>query len=150
MPDGYLDLHQVVGRCVDEMRVVFPQALLNTDYRGVGTAHLDGDRVQQLIGNLVANSVAYGDRSRPITITSTLEDGTAIVSVHNYGSAIPDSLKAVLFEPMTRGIDDDKEARSVGLGLFILKEIAKAHRGDVLVDSSENDGTVFGVHFPRS
>ena len=106
--------------------------------------------MQQIIGNLVANSVAYGDSLQPVIITSRIEQHTAILSVHNQGPAIPPSLIDVLFEPMTRGTESDSEVRSVGLGLYIVREIAKAHGGDVGVQSSEEGGTEFSVYFPHS
>ncbi|MHC8343383.1 PAS domain-containing sensor histidine kinase [Pseudomonas sp. RT6P73] len=143
-----LDLHSFVSQSVDELRVAFPEAKLLHQSIGTRSAHLDADRVQQIIGNLVANSVAYGDLQQPITITSRLEDDQAVVSVQNHGPVIPESLMAVLFEPMTRGTETDSDVRSVGLGLFIVREIAKAHGGDVSVSSSLEGGTVFSVYFP--
>jgi sigma-B regulation protein RsbU (phosphoserine phosphatase) len=145
-----LDLHDVVTRSTEELRVAFPGAKLHTRLMGSGTANLDGDRVQQVIGNLVANSVAYGDLSMPITITSSLADDVTMVCIHNHGPVIPESLRSILFEPMTRGNDGDSDVRSVGLGLFIVREIAKAHGGYVVVNSSEEAGTIFSVHFPGS
>ncbi|MHC8387363.1 PAS domain-containing sensor histidine kinase [Pseudomonas sp. MDT2-39-1] len=143
-----LDLHSFVSHSVDELRVAFPEATLLHQSIGTGSAHLDADRVQQIIGNLVANSVAYGDLQQPITISSRLKDDQAVVSVQNHGPVIPESLMAVLFEPMTRGTETDSDVRSVGLGLFIVREIAKAHGGDVSVSSSLEGGTVFSVYFP--
>jgi len=75
-------------------------------------------------------------------------DGPSL-SVHNHGPVIADSLMSVLFEPMTRGTDQDCDVRSVGLGLFIVREIAKAHGGDVAVSSQVGAGTTFTVGFQR-
>ncbi|WPN49014.1 MULTISPECIES: PAS domain-containing sensor histidine kinase [unclassified Pseudomonas] len=144
-----IDLHTVTDQSTDELRVAFPKASLIHNTLGNGSAHLDADRVQQIIGNLVANSVAYGDLKQPITIISRIDDDVASVSVHNAGPAITQSLIDVLFEPMTRGTESDSELRSVGLGLFIVREIAQAHGGDVSVSSSAENGTVFSVCFPR-
>lgn len=142
------DLHAFVGHSVDELRVAFPKATLLHQSFGCGSAFLDADRVQQIIGNLVANSVAYGDLQQPITITSRAEADQAVVSVQNHGPVIAQALIDVLFEPMTRGAETASDVRSVGLGLFIVREIAKAHGGDVSVSSSVEDGTVFSVYFP--
>lgn len=142
-----LDLHSVIQRAVDELRVTFPKATLEHQAHGSGEACLDADRVQQIIGNLVANSVAYGDLQRPITITSSLGDSACEVSVHNHGAVIPEALLAVLFEPMTRGTDQGSEVRSVGLGLYIVRELAKVHGGDVAVNSCATRGTTFTVTF---
>ena len=143
-----LDLHTFVSHSVEELRVTFPEAALVHHSIGTGNAYLDADRVQQIIGNLVANSVAYGDLTQPITVTSRLEAGQALVSVHNQGPVIPESLMAVLFEPMTRGTDSDSDLRSVGLGLFIVREIAHAQGGKVSVSSSLESGTEFSVYLP--
>lgn len=147
-----VDLHLLVSQCVDELRVAFPTARLIHRSLGTGSTRLDADRLQQLVGNLTANSVAYGDLSQPITITSRMEQGEAVVSVHNHGTAIPEAKLDGLFEPMTRGVeaDVDVDMRSVGLGLFIVKEIAKAHEGYVSVTSTETTGTTFSAHFPQS
>ncbi|ROM49324.1 PAS domain-containing sensor histidine kinase [Pseudomonas poae] len=142
-----LDLHGVIHRAVDELRVAFPAATLEHRAEGHGDACLDADRVQQIIGNLVANSVAYGDLQQPITITSRLGDGGSEVAVHNYGAVIPETLLAGLFEPMTRGTDEGSDVRSVGLGLYIVRELARVHGGDVAVNSSAAEGTTFTVKF---
>jgi sigma-B regulation protein RsbU (phosphoserine phosphatase) len=145
-----VDLHALISLSVDELRIAFPHVTLLHQYSGEGSAYLDTDRTQQLIGNLVANSVAYGDLRKPIIVTSRLEEGQATVAVHNEGTVIPESTMATLFEPMTRGTQTDNDARSVGLGLFIVREIARSHGGDVSVSSSHEQGTTFDVRFPRA
>ena len=142
-----LDLHAVIAHAVDELRVAFPKATLEHHAEGQGDACLDADRVQQIIGNLVANSVAYGDLRQPISVTSRLGDKGCEVAVHNYGAVIPEALLADLFEPMTRGTDQGSEVRSVGLGLYIVRELARVHGGDVAVSSCATGGTTFTVKF---
>jgi len=144
------DLHSLVSRCVDELRIAFPDATLIHQCAGSGNAYADTDRIQQVIGNLTANSVAYGDLSLPITITSRLTAGESLVSVHNWGDPISAHVMGELFEPMKRGndTDTDSEVRSVGLGLFIVREIATAHGGHVQVSSTQEEGTTFELHIP--
>lgn len=141
------DLHALVDKSIEASRVAFPQAALTHHRIGSGLALLDNDRLQQVASNLIANSIAYGDSSRPVTVTSAYEEGRASVCVHNFGSAIPEALQGRLFEPMVRG-DANGHGRSVGLGLFIVREIAQAHGGAVAVVSSEDEGTAFRVSFP--
>ena len=142
------DLNQLAQRAVDELRVTFPQASLAHRRAGDGLIALDADRLQQVIGNLVANAVAYGDCGQPITVTSHVGAGQALVSVHNHGPAIAPQAMGSLFQPMTRGTADSGEVRSVGLGLFIVREIARAHGGEVRVASSADSGTTFSVLLP--
>ena len=143
-----VELHPFIRQSVDELRIAFPNVTLLHRSSGKGTALLDADRVHQIVGNLIANSAAYGDKNQPITVTSRLEKEEAVVSVHNFGPVIPDALMSRLFEPMTRGGMAENDGRSVGLGLFIVSEIAKAHGGKVLVTSDAASGTTFSVHFP--
>ncbi|NYH11669.1 PAS domain-containing sensor histidine kinase [Pseudomonas moraviensis] len=143
-----VDLHAFVGASVDELRMAFPEARLLHRCEGTGSARLDADRVQQIIGNLVANSVVYGDVQQPITITSRVEQDHTLVSVQNQGAVIPEPLMGVLFEPMIRGTETGSDARSVGLGLFIVREIVRAHDGVVSVNSTPESGTIFTAKFP--
>ncbi|KTC41380.1 histidine kinase [Pseudomonas sp. ABAC21] len=145
-----LDFHAVVHHAVEELRVAFPKATLVHHTEGDGHASLDADRVQQIIGNLVANSAAYGDPQRDICITSRLANNACEVAVHNHGKAIPEALLANLFEPMNRGTDQASQVRSVGLGLYIVRELAKVHGGDVAVSSSAAAGTTFTVTLPAT
>ena len=109
---------------------------------------MDQDRLQQMLGNLVANSVAYGDPGLPITVTTDLKDEGATLSVHNHGPAIADALIPTLFEPMTRGSEREDPLRSVGLGLFIVKQIVEAHGGRIGMRSDAIYGTTFTVWLP--
>ncbi|MFT0868491.1 ATP-binding protein [Pseudomonas sp. CAM1A] len=143
-----VDLRQVVEQCVSELRVAFAQAGIRHLSRGHGTFEVDQDRLQQMLGNLVANSVAYGDLGLPITVTTDLADEGATLSVHNHGPAIAETLIPTLFEPMTRGSEREDPLRSVGLGLFIVKQIAEAHGGRIGVRSDTTYGTTFTVWLP--
>ncbi|MDD1963834.1 PAS domain-containing sensor histidine kinase [Pseudomonas putida] len=144
-----LDLHKVVGQSISELQVTFPQATLEHRSKGAGIAELDADRIEQMIGNLVANGVAYGDPQFPITIVSEVDGGVISLSVHNQGPQIPPSIIEHLFEPMTRGSVKDEDVRSIGLGLFIVREIAVAHGGDVSLTSSADNGTTFLIKIPK-
>lgn len=142
-----VDLHKVIGQGLTELRLAFPETTLQHQASGDGDVALDADRIHQLVGNLVANSVAYGDPHQPITVSTHLTNTLATVSVHNWGAVIPDTEICSLFEPMTRHSDRDDDVRSVGLGLFIVREIAKAHGGDVTVSSTPDRGTLFTASF---
>lgn len=145
---GPIDLHEVVSAGVDEWVQTFPERALVHRAFGTGPCEADADRLFQLIGNLLANAMAYGDPACTITVTSTIEAATFSVTVHNHGAPIPAHLLPGLFEPMTRGTLANVVAQSVGLGLFIVRQIAQAHGGDVRVLSSLEKGTTFSATFP--
>jgi sigma-B regulation protein RsbU (phosphoserine phosphatase) len=145
-----VDLHGAVGQAVQELRMSFPGRTLIHREDGIGQCVADVARLTQMIGNLVGNAMTYGAHARPVTVTSRLGPETCELEVHNWGDPIPDSVMPVLFEPMTRGNAVGAEQRSVGLGLFIVKDIVRAHGGQIEVISTREDGTAFRTSFPRS
>jgi sigma-B regulation protein RsbU (phosphoserine phosphatase) len=142
-----VELHELVAHCVEELSLAFPGRSLKHQSDGLGACAVDSDRLVQLVGNLVANAMTYGDTDRPVTVKSAIREKTFFVSVHNWGSVIPLEILPQLFEPMVRG--GAKDGLGVGLGLYIVSEIAKAHGGKVQVESSADDGTTVCAIFLR-
>ena len=93
--------------------------------------------------------MTYGAFDRPVRVGSRIDATTFTLDVHNEGQAIPAETLAGLFSPMTRGLGAVNSGRSVGLGLFIVREIARAHGGEVSVTSSQDAGTTFSMRCPR-
>ena len=145
-----VDLRALVAKVVDELVPAFPGRCLKFLAVGSGACSADADRVAQLVGNLVANAMTYGAGDRDVSVTSWLVGETAGISVHNDGVPIPPELLDAIFEPMVRGTPENSSARSVGLGLFIVRAIADAHGGEVTVRSSLETGTTFEFSFPAA
>lgn len=143
------DLHAVVADCVDDLALAFPQATIRHQSQGAGRCAADVARLTQLLGNLVSNAVAYGEPGTPITVSTHIEPDHFVIRVHNHGRPIPEDFQHALFLPMSRGTIQGA-MRSVGLGLFIVAEIARAHAGSVAVDSSQSHGTAFTAKFPAA
>jgi phosphoserine phosphatase RsbU/P len=143
-----MQLHQLVSDSLEELATAFPGRQISHVAEGTGECFADADRLIQLIGNLVSNAFAYGAPDRPVRVASTCTADGASIRVANDGEPIPPELLQTLFDPMVRGADGGG-ARSVGLGLFIVRAIARAHDGDVEVSSSLEDGTVFTVRMPQ-
>jgi sigma-B regulation protein RsbU (phosphoserine phosphatase) len=145
-----IKLERFVAEIVDELALAFPGRELEHRHIGdEGECSAAPDRLAQLVGNLVGNAMAYGSCAGPVTVTSRLEGDRASVSVRNFGEPIAASLIGSLFEPMVRGDTGNNGLRSVGLGLFIVRAIALAHSGDVVVTSTAELGTEFTFTFSR-
>ncbi|WPB58105.1 HAMP domain-containing sensor histidine kinase [Xylophilus sp. GOD-11R] len=140
-------LNDVIADTVEELALARPERELVHVRGQEGVCPIDPDRLSQLVGNLVSNALTYGDPTRPVTVSSSVDDGCGLVSVHNWGDPIPAESVGQLFQPMVRG-GRVGEARSVGLGLYIVGEIAKAHGGRIEVRSDAGHGTVFEARFP--
>ena len=91
----------------------------------------------------------YGLEGAPIVVEVTSTLGDAIITVRNAirDRPIPREMLTMLFDPYRRGIDNEANANGLGLGLYIVHEIVRAHAGTIEVDSTEA-GTTFRIVLP--
>jgi sigma-B regulation protein RsbU (phosphoserine phosphatase) len=143
------DLHDAVSNAVDELGAIYPGRVLRHVRVGAGECTVDANRLAQLVGNLVSNAMVYGTADAPVTVQTSVDTDACSISVHNAGSPIPLEMQSRVFEPMMRGGGATTSARSIGLGLFIVRKIAEAHGGTARVTSTLEGGTTFTVTFPR-
>jgi signal transduction histidine kinase len=145
------NLADVFAEIVAETRIRHP----STDFIIEGPAEVDGtwdhSRMGQLLSNLLENAVAYGARSRPITVKLAAAGSDVNFSVHNFGTVIASGDRERIFEPRSRGsaADELKAPNGLGLGLYICREIMRAHSGTLSVRSTPQEGTTFMASLPR-
>jgi signal transduction histidine kinase len=118
-------------------------------------ARFDAARMRQVLTNLLSNAVQYGDPASPIVLTLAREVSETTLAVSNRGRSIPPDALQVIFDPLVQIPTTDSQhsgrsETSLGLGLYIVREIATAHGGSISVTSTDADGTVFTVHLPHS
>lgn len=143
------DLSDLCVHAVEELEQGYSDWKIQRRVTGDLRGRWDPDRLLQVFSNLLANA---GQHGQPGTVVRVDLDGgdPARVKfwVHNQG-AVPTELLPHLFEPF-RGIQHRRfESRGLGLGLFIVREIVRAHGGTVTVNSSPTAGTTFTVELPR-
>jgi phosphoserine phosphatase RsbU/P len=129
-------LTPVLEQVVAEMRAIAPDRKIMTHLSIEQPVYCDPGRVGQLASNLIANAVTHGAPGVPIEVEAHIADGRFVLSVANGGVPIPPTAKAQLFQPFFRGAVR-RSQQGLGLGLFIVNQIAKAHGGTVDVASSE-------------
>jgi signal transduction histidine kinase len=107
--------------------------------------------MSQLASNLIGNAVQHGDPNSSITVAAKGEANHVEITVHNLGRTIAAREVHDLFDPLSRGAaaQGDTHSGSLGLGLYVAKQIAAAHAGAITVRSSDTDGTVFAIVLPR-
>ncbi|AKJ00031.1 PAS domain S-box-containing protein [Archangium gephyra] len=144
------DLGSLGRRVVSELEVAHPARELRLEARGDLQGEWDQDRLAQLLGNLLRNAVDYSPEGTPITLALRGEGEQVRLEVHNQGEPIAAEVLPGLFEPFRRGQTRGSGSTSgLGLGLYIVQQIAAAHGGGVEARSTREEGTVFTVRLPR-
>jgi len=110
---------------------------------------VDADRLTQALANLVGNALEHVAASSTVTLRARADGAFVVFEVENEGAPIPPETLPYIFEPFRRGPPSQKTARgNLGLGLYIAREIAKAHGGQIHVRSDSTE-TAFAVRLPR-
>ncbi len=145
-------VHQF-SKVVEETRVRNPRSIIRLDSTGHFDGSWDEGRMGQLLSNLLSNAISYGARGEPISVHMWENGDDVFFSVHNSGQPIPPQEQERIFKPLVRGSTTDKlerrEPGGLGLGLYICKEIVRAHGGTMEVKSEQAAGTSFDVKLPR-
>jgi PAS domain S-box-containing protein len=145
-----LELGAVARAAADEAQQPYPDRPLRVVVRGDDRGSWDPERLAQVVTNLVGNAMKYGVPGTPVEIEVDGEAADAVsLRVTNAAEPIPPEVVATLFDPLRRAAKAERGGRSVGLGLYIVREIARAHGGRVEV-RSDRAGTTFGVVLPRT
>jgi len=143
-----VDLRGLAEDLLDEFRSSAPRHRFALRAVGDTTANVDELRVTEVLSNLVGNAIQHG---APDLIEVELEGrpGEVVLTVHNAGPPIPPEVQRTMFTPFRRGTTAGGTTRSVGLGLYIAREVVRAHGGTIDVRSPDRDGTTFVVTLPR-
>jgi phosphoserine phosphatase RsbU/P len=143
------DLFAHLEEVIHELEGAHPRGRIQYQAAGSGKGWWDRDRLAQVVSNLVTNALRYGTAGGEVRVTARDLGEEIRIEVHNRGDAIAEELLPRLFRPLQRGMVAGDDGRSIGLGLFISKEIVAAHQGNIAVSSSATDGTTFSIQLPR-
>lgn len=144
------NIRELARQVFDEVLLTQPSRKGTIVHDGEADGMWDPDRLAQVIGNLLSNAFQHSPPSSTVCLTTRGDQDGVTIDVHNEGPPIsPDDL-ARLFEPFERGTDASASGRSIGLGLYISRQIIEAHGGTIEVRSVEGEGTRFRVWLPRS
>lgn len=144
--DTYQPLKSILLQVIAELRLSFPDRILEDRFDLTTPINCDRGRIGQLFSNLLGNAIAYGDTGMPIRASATDAEGIFELSVANSGEPIPPAALERLFQPFTRG-EIQPHHQGLGLGLYICAEIARAHGGQLDVTSSTEE-TRFTFRMP--
>ncbi|MFA7382223.1 MAG: HAMP domain-containing sensor histidine kinase [Desulfurivibrionaceae bacterium] len=111
------------------------------------TMMADIDRMRQVIGNLLDNSLKHTPIGGRIELTCNRQAGDAVIRVRDTGTGIPPHDLPLIFDRLYRG-DHSRSQRGLGLGLSLVKAVIHAHAGTIEVESVPGQGASFILRLP--
>jgi signal transduction histidine kinase len=146
------DLCEICRNAIREMQAIYPARAFHLDCSDALAGEWDAARMSQVISNLLGNAVQHGAANSAVTLSAKRDGHLVEIAVHNDGAPIPveaiPKLFDCLFQAQVSGKADDDQSTSLGLGLYIAKEIVVAHGGTIGVSSTDKDGTTFTARLP--
>lgn len=144
------DLMKDIEWVLDEASLIFPNKFKLTTNSSIIIGIFDGAAMRRIIENLITNAVKYGEKDSEIEINVKDNEKDVSISVHNFGPPISENRMKNMFQFLNTA-DEDKSngLKSWGMGLSLVKIVAEAHGGEVLVSSQKESGTIFKVRIEK-
>jgi signal transduction histidine kinase len=146
------DLYEICTKVILEMEAIYPDRDFRMVCDGAVLGEWDADRMSQVVSNLLGNAIQHGAVTSSVTLSVKKEGNIVELAVHNKGTPIPvDSIPKLfdcLFQGRPNAVHGDEQSTSLGLGLYIAREIVEAHGGTIGVSSSGEVGTTFTACMP--
>jgi len=148
------DLREACQEALELAQMSAPEREFRHQFVGNLQLQADRARLRQVMSNLLNNALQHGDEATPISLSALGTEESIILTVSNFGRPIPEEAARVIFEPLVQvpisSADPTKRFKhSLGLGLYIAREIVRGHDGTITVHSSPTAGTTFTVRLPR-
>lgn len=148
----HADIGQLCTNVVDELRTFHPERVIRLSGPSSLYTAFDSDRIAQVLSNVIGNAIQYGADDGPVLVTLADPEGETVITVTNQGALIDAKKLVSIFEPLVRLAREDADEYpahgSLGIGLFIAREIMQAHHGSISVESTEGAGTTFTIKLP--
>ncbi|WP_331500359.1 ATP-binding protein [Nocardioides sp.] len=141
------DPRELVASVVEQHRPLADQTGITLDWQDMGGPEeviLDGQRVRQILVNIVGNALKFTPGGRVDLEIDSREDGFC-VAVRDTGPGVDVAQHEAIFEEFRQAQDD---ITGTGLGLAISRRLARAMKGDVTVESESGRGSIFSLHLP--
>jgi signal transduction histidine kinase len=109
----------------------------------------DPSRLAQVLNNLVSNAIKYSPDGGEVIVQVREADDEVVFCVSDEGIGMSEKELEEIFQPFRRVGVSRESIPGVGLGLFAVRRIVEAHRGEVSVDSTPGKGSIFEVRLPK-
>ena len=145
-----LDLHEMIREVITNMCLDSHEKKIQVFYELEATCHhaaVDKLHFSNIIINLVNNAIKYSDEKVSILVRTSNQNGNILIAVHDNGLGIAKEHLKHIFEKFYRVSNGDvHDVKGFGLGLFYVKEMVQAHKGEIQVESEPGKGTIFTIN----
>jgi signal transduction histidine kinase len=147
------DIARLCAEVADQCGLAYPGRRIELDAPASLVLDFDPSHLRRVLTNLLGNALQHGGVASPVRMACRGDAVEAAITVNNRGNVIREEQMQVIFDPlvqlpMSPLQSHERPATSMGLGLFIAREIVIAHRGTIGVRSSVEDGTTFTIVLP--
>ncbi len=146
----------IVSLClgaVEELRRKYPGRSIELRAEGDRDGMWDASRIAQVFSNLIGNALRHGAQDEAVMVHLGCESDEIVAEIKNKGPRIDRERMQSIFEPLVRFDEEDWSGHahetSLGIGLYITREIIQAHNGVIYGESTDSDGTTFTFRLPR-
>jgi signal transduction histidine kinase len=133
------DLDAKFAQVIDELREIHSTTDIIARIEPGIRLRCDAGRLSQLLSNLIKNAIVHGKAGAPVTVSIGRHQDRFAIAVTNKGAALSPQIVEQLFKPFWRS-PSSASAEGLGLGLYIVSEIARSHGGTM--DVRSNDDTI--------
>jgi signal transduction histidine kinase len=150
---GVVPISEALARAEALVRVKMRDAGVALDVgpaEGV-VAAVDGDRLQQVLLNLLVNAAKFTPPGGSVTVRTGQRDGRVRITVSDTGIGVPADQLQNIFEPFVQlSASVPEGSRGVGLGLAISRDLVRRMNGDLTASSESGKGTTFTIELPAA
>ncbi len=141
-----IDLNHIISQIITSSQLQFGTRFVFHSSGPVSGVWSE-EGLKRVVENILSNAIKYSFPKTPIVITLTQDETFAWIKIQNQGEPITPENQKIIFQQYRR-IPNTQNQRGWGLGLLVVKGIVEAHEGNIFLESSQEQGTIFTVKIP--
>jgi K+-sensing histidine kinase KdpD len=145
-----IDVSKISHEILDHFSKIFPDYLFTWQIAESIIANVDTIAFQAIVKNLVENSVKYSEPGTEIKLDLNQNDKNIVLKISDQGYGIPSEERKKIFDKFYRiGDENTRASKGTGLGLYIVSQFVRGHKGKITVSPNSPKGTVFKIIIPN-
>jgi K+-sensing histidine kinase KdpD len=145
-----IDLSALVEAQIKRFQQLFPERTVNSNIHSNIFLQAEENMLVSLLFNLLENANKYSPVSEPISVLLKGSEHLVFMEISDFGIGIPSEERKSIFEKFHRvGNEETRSQKGTGLGLYIVKEICKAHKAEITINDNSPCGSRFQITFSK-